>query len=233
MQEAAELLSLQQRQKDSETYLAAVAGRAAIGAAAANLRKRCNQCEACLTSQVSCPCLPTRKVLVAVNGESLHRHISPRGNVKRSATHVKPVSPHSSAAPVWLPEKVPCCCAVRGVRRVAAKGNTLAMELWCEASHYWDACGHFIGHLPLFGCQKTPHAVVLLRRVAALGLLCEAPVCLPESMAAKAAATTLQLCRSPSSDLMSNHASLSAIASCYGDAPLTGCTKSACLKQCI
>ena len=53
MQEAAELVSLQQKQKDSETYLAAVAGRAAIGAAAANLRKRCNQCEACLTSQVS------------------------------------------------------------------------------------------------------------------------------------------------------------------------------------
>ena len=44
--------SLQQRQRDSSAYQAAVAARAATGAAAANLRKRCNQCEACLTSQV-------------------------------------------------------------------------------------------------------------------------------------------------------------------------------------
>lgn len=45
--------SLQQRQRDSSAYQAAVAARAATGAAAANLRKRCNQCEACLTSQVT------------------------------------------------------------------------------------------------------------------------------------------------------------------------------------
>ena len=48
-----ELVSLKQQQKDSATYQAAVAARAATGAAAANLRKRCNQCEACLTSQVT------------------------------------------------------------------------------------------------------------------------------------------------------------------------------------
>ena len=48
-----ELVSLKQQQKDSATYQAALAARAATGAAAANLRKRCNQCEACLTSQVT------------------------------------------------------------------------------------------------------------------------------------------------------------------------------------
>lgn len=52
-QEMGELVSLKQQQKDSATYQAAVAARAATGAAAANLRKRCNQCEACLTSQVT------------------------------------------------------------------------------------------------------------------------------------------------------------------------------------
>ncbi len=56
-QEMGELVSLKQQQKDSATYQAAVAARAATGAAAANLRKRCNQCEACLTSQVTCCCL--------------------------------------------------------------------------------------------------------------------------------------------------------------------------------
>ena len=52
-QAAEEMGSLQQRQRDSSAYQAAVAARAATGAAAANLRKRCNQCEACLTSQVT------------------------------------------------------------------------------------------------------------------------------------------------------------------------------------
>jgi len=56
-QEMGELVSLKQQQKDSATYQAAVAARAATGAAAANLRKRCNQCEACLTSQVTRCCL--------------------------------------------------------------------------------------------------------------------------------------------------------------------------------
>ena len=53
IQAAEEMGSLQQRQRDSAAYQAAVAARAATGAAAANLRKRCNQCEACLTSQVT------------------------------------------------------------------------------------------------------------------------------------------------------------------------------------
>ena len=60
LQAAGEMMNLQQRGRDSAAYQAAVAARAATGAAAANLRKRCNQCEACLTSQVSLlhPLLP-------------------------------------------------------------------------------------------------------------------------------------------------------------------------------
>ena len=57
IQEMGQLVSLKQQQKDSATYQAAVAARAATGAAAANLRKRCNQCEACLTSQVCLLCV--------------------------------------------------------------------------------------------------------------------------------------------------------------------------------
>lgn len=53
VQAAGEMGNLQQWQRDSAAYQAAIAARAATGAAAANLRKRCNQCEACLTSQVT------------------------------------------------------------------------------------------------------------------------------------------------------------------------------------
>lgn len=53
LQEAHDLAKLQDKQRDERVYAAAVAARAATGAAAANLRKRCHQCEACLSNQAS------------------------------------------------------------------------------------------------------------------------------------------------------------------------------------
>ncbi|KAL0049698.1 hypothetical protein WJX82_007869 [Trebouxia sp. C0006] len=71
IREMGELVSLKQQQKDSATYQAAVAARAATGAAAANLRKRCNQCEACLTSQGNQRrCLTNRAAAAAAAGHS-------------------------------------------------------------------------------------------------------------------------------------------------------------------
>ena len=62
VQQMGELLSLKQQQKDSGRYQAAIAARAATGAVAANLRKRCNQCEACLTSQVCTTQFPCQRL---------------------------------------------------------------------------------------------------------------------------------------------------------------------------
>ena len=74
-QAAMEMGNLQQRQRDSAAYQAAIAARAATGAAAANLRKRCNQCEACLTSQVTLPslCASLFCTLVTAVLHSVHR----------------------------------------------------------------------------------------------------------------------------------------------------------------
>lgn len=53
VQEVRDLAAIKRRSASNQAYAAAVALRAAAGAAQANARKRCNRCEACMNSSVS------------------------------------------------------------------------------------------------------------------------------------------------------------------------------------
>ena len=53
LQEVRDLAAIKRRSASNQAYAAAVALRAAAGAAQANARKRCNRCEACMNSSVS------------------------------------------------------------------------------------------------------------------------------------------------------------------------------------
>ena len=52
VQEVRDLAAIKRRSASNQAYAAAVALRAAAGAAQANARKRCNRCEACMNSSV-------------------------------------------------------------------------------------------------------------------------------------------------------------------------------------